>query len=122
VGWVQNLPVLSNDEGPVFLLDGGDVIVFETVAHACRDIEPWMVDQPVEFYDAVARPLELIVDGEVTSGLSVRRGGPEPEHLRDALTTYLREIGGEVPTAEDITAFARAASRNIVQGETRGGA
>jgi hypothetical protein len=117
----QNLTVLPSDEGPIFLLDGGDVIVFATVTQACQDIESWMADQPVEFYDALARPLQLNVEGEATSGLSVRRGGPEPEHLRDALTTYLREVGGEVPDAEDITAFARAAARNIVERETRGG-
>jgi hypothetical protein len=35
--------VLPSGDGPIFLLDGGDVVVFEGAAAVCREVAPWMV-------------------------------------------------------------------------------
>ncbi|MDX6553204.1 MAG: hypothetical protein QOH74_1692 [Gaiellales bacterium] len=98
---------------PVFLLDGGDVAVFTDNSALTKEVEPWMVDQTVEFIDATARPLLLQVAGRRTLGVVCADAPPAPDRLRNALSHYLGAIGAAVPTATEMSAFAKAAARLI---------
>jgi hypothetical protein len=97
-------------ELPIFLLDGGDVAVYADLRAFCADVEPWMADQPVDFYDARARPLRLLIEGRKTVGVEVAETAARPDALRDKLRRYLDAVGEPVPVDPDITGFARAAA------------
>ena len=102
---------------PVFLLDGGDVMVVEDPAFASRELEPFLADQPVELYDALGRPVSIVVTGqsarERVAGLVVADGPLQELRLREALTAYLRAARRTPPKEPDILDFARAAARLI---------
>ena len=112
--------------GPVFLLDGGDVVVLADPADAAREFEPFLVDEPVEIFDALARRLGLVVRGEVCKrwfvGVDGRRTvelvvvdeEPNEQRLREALSKYLVSTGRQPPSEGEIRAFAQAAARLIL--------
>ncbi len=109
----------------MFLLDGGDVIVVNDPADASLELEPFLVDEPVEFFDALARPLRLVVDGGVrkrwfldvddrsTIGLELLSAEPDEERLRAALVAYLERIGRSVPDEPTFQAFTTSVARMI---------
>jgi hypothetical protein len=53
--------VTSEPIGPMFLLDGADVMVVQDCDDARRQFEAFLVDEPVEIFDALARPARLVV-------------------------------------------------------------
>jgi hypothetical protein len=70
-------------EAPLFLIDGGDVDAYLDSRSLCLNVEPWMTEQPVEFYDAQGRPLRLIVDGRRTIGVELSERPAQSDRLRE---------------------------------------
>lgn len=122
----QSEPVSVEPVGPVFLLDGGDVVVLADPADAGREFEPFLVDEPVEIFDALARRLRLVVreevrkrwfvgvDGRRTVDLVVMDEEPSEQRLREALSTYLVSTGRQPPSEGEVRAFAQASARLIL--------
>jgi hypothetical protein len=107
------------------MLDGGDVMGLMDPADAARQFEPFIQDQPVEFFDALARPLRLVVRGGVRRrwlvdiddreivGFELLDEQPDEQRLRQALSAYLEHAGLEPPVDMEIAEFAGAAARLI---------
>jgi len=117
--------VTSEPIGPLFLLDGADVMVADDPEDARRQFEAFLVDEPVELFDALARPARLVVSGEVRKRWRSEIDGreivdvvlvdaePQEQRLRAALSTYLVSAGLDPPTATDIQSFTSAAAAFI---------
>lgn len=113
--------------GPIFLIDGGDVVVAEDEEDAIAEFEAFLVDEPVELFDALGRRLRLDVAGVVrkwwifgvddrkTVGVSVADEVPDAARLRGYLTEYLSRTQRPVPTESAIEDFARAAAVEITR-------
>ena len=118
-------PSVMQPVGPVFLLDGGDVVVLKDPADAQRELEPFLADEPVEIFDALARPLRLVVEGRKKKRgfftvderrivrLEVASNERAERHLRAALVLYLRRTGQTVPDEPTWQGFASTVSRLI---------
>lgn len=117
---VQNTEVV----GPIFLIDGGDVMVAEDEEDGVASFEAFMVDEPVELFDARGRRLRLDVDGALrtwifgvddrrTVGVSLSDDAPDADRLRVVLTEYLSRTRRRIPSESGIEDFARAAAAEI---------
>ncbi|HEX5587876.1 MAG TPA: hypothetical protein VFZ17_11255 [Acidimicrobiia bacterium] len=104
------------------MLDGDDVIVVADASVVRRELEPFLSDEPVEFYDAVARPLRLVVEWERRRLPFVRRPrmhlelvseAAQGQRLRSALTRYLQVSGRHVPDDDALLAFTTTAADRI---------
>lgn len=86
---------------PLMLTEGWDLTFFRSHGDLTGYVEPWYVEEEGQAWDALGRPLELVVVEEPPSGLlrSLRRpGGHVEARLRDAVAepdpgceAYLRE-------------------------------
>ena len=112
---------MSAPQWPVFLLDGNDVVVVAEPSVVQRELEPFLLDQPVEFYDALGRPLRLTVEREGRTllvrrermHLEVASDAVQGQRLRSALTRYLQASGRVVPEESGLLAFTTAAATLI---------
>lgn len=98
---------------PVFLLDGGDVVPYASVAELTKDVEAWMGTQPVAWLDGEGRPVRLLTRGRITVGVELSGEPPMPERLRRALARYLAAMGAPAPEDADLPAYAQAAASII---------
>ena len=111
--------------GPIFLIDGGDVVVAEDKEDVVASFEAFLVDEPIELFDARGRRLRLDVDSLLhtwwifgvddrrTVGVSVSDEAPDANRLRVLLTEYLSRTRHRIPTESGIEDFARAAAAEI---------
>lgn len=116
---------MSEPRWPVFLLDGPNVTAFTDPTDARRKVEPFLAAQPVEFYDALARTVRIVIDAGVRARrLFQARQGQDvrlevisleqhEERLRMALTTYLQATGRAIPDQRDPLIFACAVAELI---------
>ena len=106
--------VPDRPEAPFFLIDGNDLVAYLDTRSLCLDVEPWMIDQRVEFLDVVGRPLRLIVGERRTHGVELADGTAHSD-LREKLTRFLVTTGRPVPEDGDLRSFARAAAAVIAE-------
>jgi hypothetical protein len=96
---------------PVFLLDGGDVAVIVGPSSVQRDLEAFLAERRVEFYDAAGKRLRLVAERKRARAplrLEVESDAVHEQRLRSAITAYLRAVGQQVPDAGDFAAFSTA--------------
>lgn len=107
---------------PVFVLDGGDVIVVWTAADIPVALDPVLVDEPVNLIDSKGRRLRKVIS-QPEGRRWLMRGAPEivavevddggaddSELLRRTLTAYLSASGAQIDPTDDIESFTRAAA------------
>jgi hypothetical protein len=116
---------MSEPTWPAFMLDGHDVAVVTNASDVERELEPFLATQPVEFYDACARQLRMVVEPRANKQrlfrlidrpsirLDVISTEVHEERLRGALTRYLRAVGRAAPDESDLQTFATAAANLI---------
>jgi hypothetical protein len=103
---------MSVPHRPAFLLDGNDVVVIADASAVRRELEAFLAEEPVEFYDACARRLGLVADAR---GLRLEAVSNEEDgdHLRAALTRFLETTGRAAPDLGDLVQFATSAASLI---------
>lgn len=73
---------------PIFVAEGLDIGIFETVEDAERSLEPWWVEEGLgRVYDAQGRLLVLKVKGK---RVSIQSSELEPSHVEE-MKSLLRE-------------------------------
>jgi hypothetical protein len=79
---------------PIFVIEGRDVTIFESLEDAQLQVEPIDVLEGVYVaYDAEGRILRMVVEGDQ---VKVRLGEDEPTHAEELsriLKDYLKELG-----------------------------
>ena len=102
---------MTEPVGPIFMLDGGDLAVIAEPGDAAREWEAFLADQPVEFFDALARPVQLVTARDRTIGVELASGNADEDHLRSAIGTYLRATGKVPPDEPSMERFSAAVLR-----------